>query len=101
MSNETGLADKEFVQGMINSQKDFEEFHEIIEENIFIVDDKVKITDDGIRRDIIKRYGIEPKTIGSMEKQKRNEMLGKLKEKYSIRQLERVTGVSRGIIQKC
>ena len=101
MNDEIGLADKEFVLGMINSQKEFEEFHEIMEENIFIVDDKVKITDDGIRRDITKRYGIEPNTIGNMDKQKRNGILGELKEKYSIRQLERVTGVSRGVIQKC
>ncbi len=72
-----------------------------MEENIFIVDDKVKITDDGIRRNIIKKYGIEPNIIGGMDKQKRNEILGELKESYSIRQLERVTGVSRGVIHKC
>lgn len=98
---ESGLADKEFVLEMINGTKEFEEFHEKMEENIFIVDDKVKITDDGIRRNIIKKYGIEPNIIGGMDKQKRNEILGELKESYSIRQLERVTGVSRGVIHKC
>ena len=86
---------------MINGTKGFEEYHEIMEKNIFIVDDKVKITDDGIRRNIIKKYGIEPNLIGGMVKQKRNEILCELKESYSIRQLERVTGVSRGVIQKC
>lgn len=98
---EEGLADKEFIFDMINGAKEFKEFHETMEENIFTVDDKVKITDEGIRRNIIKEYKIEPKTICSMDKQKRNEILAQLKEKYSIRQLERVTGVSRGIIQKC
>lgn len=101
VNSEIGLADKEFVLEMINGPKRFEEFHEEMEKNIFVVDDKLKMTDDGIRRDIIKRYGIEPNTIGGMDKQKRNEILGELKEKYSIRQLERVTGVSRGVIQKC
>ena len=99
--SENGLADKEFILEMINGTKGFEEYHEIMENNIFIVDDKVKITDDGIRRNIIKKYGIEPNLIGGMDKQKRNEILCELKESYSIRQLERVTGVSRGVIQKC
>jgi len=41
------------------------------------------------------------KLIGKMEKHRRNEILKGLKNKYSIRQLERVTGVSRGVIHKC
>jgi len=49
----------------------------------------------------LEEIGVEPKSIGEMEKGQRNEILKKLKSKYSIRQLERVTGVSRGVIHKC
>ena len=77
----------------------FEEFHKTTEDEIFLVDDKVKITDEKIRRDIIKQFNIEPKQINSYDKKKRNSILSELKRCYSIRQIERVTGVSRGVIQ--
>lgn len=98
-SNVQGLSDKEFVLGMIDN-KEFISFHQAMEGSIFIVDDKVKLTDDEIRRDIIKTYGIEPKEICNMERKERNEVLKQLKNKYSIRQIERITGISRGIIHK-
>lgn len=97
--DELGITDKGFVYGMI-SKKEFEEFHKQEEENDFNVDGKVKLTDDEIRRKIIKKYKLEPKNICNMDKKERNAMLSKLKKEYSIRQLERVTGVSRGVIYK-
>ena len=39
-------------------------------------------------------------TVGELEKSVRNELLRRLKSKYSIRQIERVTGISRGVIHK-
>ena len=43
--------------------------------------------------------GSEPHEIGAWEKSKRDVMLKKLKaEGLSIRQIERATGISRGII---
>ena len=95
-----GLADKEFVLEMLPKDK-FIEFHKEEEEKKFSVDDKVRLSDDEIRRYILKEIGIEPKLIGEMEKCHRNEILKGLKCKYSIRQLEMVTGVSRGVIHKC
>ena len=94
------LADKDFVLSMI-TKEEFIEFHKEEEELSFSVDDKIKIPDDEIRRRILKEIGIEPKLIGKMDKSKRNEILNELKNKYSIRQLERVTGISRGVIHKC
>jgi REP element-mobilizing transposase RayT len=99
LNNIQGLADKEFILTMME-REEFEAFHEIEEEAIFVVDDKVKITDDEVRRRIIKKYGIEPKEICSFERKERNEILGILKREYSIRQLERITGISRGVIHK-
>ena len=100
ITDSEGLSDKEFVLEML-SKDEFIEFHKIEEELKFSVDDKVKFTDDEVRRNILKELGIEPKLIGEMEKNRRNEVLKHLKSKYSIRQLERVTGVSRGVIHKC
>ena len=99
INEEQGLADKEFVMQMI-SKNGFEELHQQEEESEFTVDDKIKLTDDEIRRRIIKKYNLEPKNICNMEKKIRNELLSKLKKEYSIRQLERVTGISRGVIHK-
>ena len=99
ISNENGLTDKEIVLKMI-SMKDFEGFHAQEEMSLFTVDDKVKLTDDEIRRRIIKQCNIEPKNICKLEKTERNALLKLLKQEYSIRQLERVTGISRGVIHK-
>ena len=97
--NEIGIADTTFVLEMLPGNE-FVEFHQADEENIFIVDDKVKVSDDGIRRDIIKRFGYEPNKIGELDRIERNAILHELKEKYSIRQIERVTGISRGVIAR-
>ena len=97
--DESGITDKDFILEMI-SKEEFLEFHKQDEESDFNVDGKVKLTDDEIRRRIIKKYKIEPKNICTMEKKERNAMLNKMKKEYSIRQLERVTGISRGIIYK-
>ena len=97
---ENGLADKDFVLEMITPE-DFVILHQTEEQSIFVVDDKVKLSDDGIRRNIIKKYGTEPKELCTFENSKRNEILKQLKQDYSIRQIERVTGISRGVIQKC
>ena len=95
--DKSGLADKEFVTKML-TKEEFEEFHQFEEENIFTVDDKIKVSDEGIRRDIIKRYGYEPSAIGSLKQSERNVIISGLRQKYSIRQIERVTGISRGIV---
>ena len=94
-----GLTDKTFVLDMI-SLEEFESFHQIVEDAIFLVDDKVRLTDDEIRRKILKSYGVEPREIYNINRNQRNEMLKQLKKTYSIRQLERITGISRGIIHK-
>ena len=98
-TKEQRLADREFILGML-TKDEFIEFHKQEEESVFVVDDKIKLTDDEIRRRILKAYGIEPKHIGEMDRIKRNEILRELKKEYSIRQIERITGVSRGVIHK-
>ena len=94
-----GLTDKDFVSEML-SHKEFVDFHNVEEVLTFEVTDRIKVSDDEIRMYILKEIGIEPKLIGRMEKSNRNEILNRLKAKFSIRQIERVTGISRGIIFK-
>ena len=99
VKNGNRIVDTYFVLSMISLQE-FEAFHKEMEKEIFVVDDKLKITDEGIRREIIKRFGMEPKQIITFDKDARNSVLRELKETFSIRQIERVTGISRGIIYK-
>ena len=98
-SSKIELVNREFVFSMM-SKDAFKEFNELEENCIFEVSDKIKKTDEAIRREIVKKYKIEPKNICSMERNERNELLRQLKERYTIRQLERITGVSRGVIHK-
>ena len=60
----------------------------------------MKLSDIKIRRDIIKHFNIEPKQIITYNKEERDLILRELKKLYSVRQIERVTGVSRGVVYK-
>ena len=67
------------------------------------VKDEVKMTDNRARDIIIKAFKIKAATdLQKFDKEKRNSALKELKEKYrlSIRQIERLTGINRGIVQK-
>ena len=48
-----------------------------------------------------KKYKIDnPKSISKLSKNERDEILVVLKKEFPIRQLQRVTGISRGVITK-
>ena len=97
---EPELADIDFVCGMMDKEE-FKEFHQHIEDIKFRVTDSKKKTDDEVLLKIRKKYGIEnPKEISTLKKEDRNKILYELKKEYPIRQLQRITGVSRGIISR-
>lgn len=78
--------------------------HQIFTEESFEVSGKINLCDDDIRRKILRcTGGREPHEIISWSKAERNSLLRRLKEKegLSIRQIERFTGISRGIVAKC
>ncbi len=81
----------------------FEELHELIDDEEYMPIDKKRKTEAQIRREIIEYLdGEEPNQIATLAKSDRNRILATLKEKgLSIRQIERATGVSRGVIAKC
>ena len=96
---EDGITSREFVNDMLPFDE-FMDFHMEEEKEVFIVDDKIRLTDYAIRRSIIKELGIDPKLIASLPKENKNELIIALKQKYTTRQIERITGISRGVISK-
>ena len=77
--------------------------HQIISDENFDVSGKINLSEEEIRRTIL-RYtkGREPYEIAGWPKPQRDALLKRLKEKegLSIRQIERATGISRGIIAR-
>ena len=101
------IVDKAFVLEMFHENekraiKRFEDFHEEFDDENFEISEKIRYTDDQLRRKMQKELKMEDLSlIKSMPKAERNETIMKLRELgFSIRQIERLTGVSRGIICK-
>lgn len=99
------LARTDFILGIIDL-KEFIEQHKLNQKDIFVGTHERtvnKMKDEEIYISI-KRIinGKNPLEIDSWEKSRRNEMIVKLRRTgFSIRQIERATGISRGIIARC
>lgn len=76
--------------------------HQVLTVDEFDISGKLSINDGEIRRRIMNfTNGREPHEIGSWTKAQRNSMLRELKQAgLSIRQIERATGISRGVVAK-
>jgi putative transposase len=102
------LTDTYFIMNILSdnlerSRAQFIEQHQKLETEDFTLSDRKKPTDEQVRRKIIKLLnGKEPYTIGENTKEERNRILRYLRERegFTIGQLERVTGISRGIITR-
>ena len=70
----------------------------VIEEKYHVKKDVYEHVNTGLRQD-----GKEPKEIGLLPKPEQNKIIKQLKEEggFSIRQIERATGISKGIIARC
>ena len=98
--NKSNFTDTYFVLQMI-SKGEFIEYHNEIEEMNFRVTDSKKKTDEDVLMFLKKNYNIDnPKTISKFSKIDRNIILANLKKEFPIRQLQRITGISRGVITK-
>lgn len=92
------ITDIEFVLDMID-REEFRKFHMEEGEFEFKVTDSTKKSDEDIRRYMREQFGIiQPKDILNMSKEEKIKILSELKKEFSARQLQRVTGVSRGLI---
>jgi len=99
--NGSQLIETKFTLEMAGREEWLRLHQEPVEEE-FDSSGKVKLDEGEIRRRIKKQTsGKEPQEIGTWEKTERDKMLKKLKESgLSIRQIERATGISRGIVAK-
>jgi len=81
----------------------FVELHKYLVTDDFSMGDNKKPTDEQVRRRIIGLLnGREPHSIGEMSKENRNKVLRYLhnEERVPVKQLERITGISRGVITR-
>lgn len=65
----------------------------------FRVTDSKRKTDEDVLMFLKKHYNIDnPKSISKYSKNERDKILAELKKEFSVRHLQRITGVSRGVI---
>ena len=89
---------KEFLLQMINL-KEFIDYHQEMETMNFRVTDSKRKTDEDVLMFLKKRYDVDnPKSISKYSKIERDKILAELKKEFSVRHLQRITGVSRGVI---
>ena len=97
------IVDIEFIYEMI-SRKEFVEFHkaENNDKCLEITDVETRLTDEQAKKLIKKIANCENATeFQELDKKRRDDILKKLKKKgLSIRQISRLTGVSKGIVEK-
>ncbi|MDR0783301.1 MAG: transposase [Propionibacteriaceae bacterium] len=109
LTGRSALTDVDFVLSMFapnhpDAIQQFEKFHNDYpnEEPINLPQDYKRNRDDQIRIELTNHYdGIQPTAINTLPKTQRDTILAFLREKgFSIRQIERTTGVPRGIIAR-
>ncbi len=101
-----GLTDTEFVLSLFNEDTKtaaglFKEYMNESQEDICLeMEENHRVTDQDARAMINKTYGLtSSQAIQSLEAKKRDAILRSLKENgLSIRQIERLTGINRGVI---
>jgi len=100
--NKSVITDTQMILSMIDKRA-FMDFHQAEESQSHEVDDGVRKSEEYVRLRIIQvMNGKEPFEVGILPKKERNQIIRQLRfdEGFSIRQIERATGVTRGIISK-
>lgn len=97
-----GLTDTAFSLGLLG-QDEWMKLHQILSNDSFDVSGKRSLSEEEIRRRIMLwTKGREPHEVAGWPKSARDDLIRQLREKeaLSIRQIERATGISRGVIAK-
>ncbi|MCL2529590.1 MAG: hypothetical protein FWE41_04585 [Coriobacteriia bacterium] len=84
--------------------KEFVSFHDTLETEDYSYSREVKRAKEEIRQEFLSLLlgGVEPGSLVGLPRLERDAILTSLrKQGFSIWQMERLTGVSRGIIAKC
>lgn len=98
--HEPSITDTNFLLQMI-SIKEFVDYHKEMENIKFRVTDSKKKSDEDVLMFLKKNYRIDnPKSISKFSKVDRDRILAELKKEFPIRHLQRITGISRGVITK-
>ena len=100
-----GFCERDFVLGIFGGLEEFKEFHEVGDDAVAIIGKKPVrpfISDAEARKIAVSAFGEDfADSIKTMGKPERNSALKRLhRSGISIRQLERLTGIGRGIIQR-
>lgn len=93
------LLDNYFILELIN-EENFLKFHNIKETLVFEPCDKLTLSDNEIKQDILSKYSIDPIQISGLDKNDRNIILSSLRESYSISQISRITGITKNIVAR-
>jgi len=96
------LTDTVFSLNLVGKEE-WLRLHQIIIEDHFDVAGKIRLSEEKMRHRILQHTnGCEPHEIAVWPKQERDACIRQLKEVegFSIRQIERMTGISRGVIAK-
>ncbi|MCL2806870.1 MAG: transposase [Coriobacteriia bacterium] len=100
---DTRFALEMFSTDKIKAIKEFRSFHDTLETKDYSYSREVKRTKEEMRQEFLSLLGeVEPSSLVGLPKPERDAILTSLrKQGFSIRETERLTGVSRGIIAKC
>lgn len=97
------MTDTEYAIGLLGGKNKVIQFFHQEEKNNCLDDvERKTLTDTKAREILSKKYHIKNfAVVQQLEAKKRNELLRSLKEEgMSIRQIERITGLNRGVIQR-
>ena len=97
-----GLVDTTVLRALIGSDERYAEFIAVANEDQCLEYETPRMDDAWAKRVVQARLGAESGiALQSLSRNERNDALRQLKEAgLSIRQIERLTGISRGIVQK-
>ena len=101
--NKSEKIETKMLLDLLGGIEKFTEYSEYEEKNKCLeIIEKASITDKKAKELLVRKYGIKNfVSIGKLETSERNLVLQELKkEGLSIRQLERLTGLNRGVIQR-
>lgn len=100
---ETGIILNYFSSERREAVQAFKAFHAEAGERVQVLKDKPKRSEEQVHREFLEILkGMEPNTICGLPKTERDGKLAMLRERgFTIKQIERETGVSRKIIERC
>jgi len=82
------------VSEMLGNE-DFISFHQYDDGLDFEINNRTRKTADEIKNEIITEYSVQPEEIRKLPNKQKIELLYSLNDKYSLRQIAEVTGISR------